>query len=496
MKIMKKLVSLTIAILMLISSIYADFEFPQTPTNCDFEGSLSFDVDVTGADADIDAALKTLSNGVTLTYSGTTIQEDNLKLQLYFESELKAEPFYLPLNFWFNLDLASENEMTYQIIVEAPSSLRAIAAADAPEMDVQYWLLDFGKMYKEMEMTDIFTDALDLAENESLKAWAEAFSAELLALIPVESTGENSFKIVLDDETAKELIITCIDTSLELALGEDILGILAGTDIEMQASDYEVIEEIKAELPKVYDVIRGVEIFPEDGIIYEATANSDGFITDEKMTLNMLIDVDGWICSIDTVYPELGLGEMDDLGILISIVFECENKYSNINAAQPIVLPALTDKNSIDVIDFMLSAMVVHAPKFEYERIRILFVDYDIRALEFPDAKPSMVNDRTMVPASVIFQELGGEMAYEEIDGKQIITGVLGENTVRLVIGNTTAYVNDEEVELDVAAYIDADYTMVPLRFIAENFGFSVDYDNEDTAEFYTCDLLVIVYSE
>ena len=491
---MKRLISLTIAIVMLISAVYADFDLPQTPTNCDFEGSLSFSVDVAGTDedADLNAVLRTLNNGAKITYRGTTIQKDELKLQLYFEAEIIAEPFYMPLKCWIDLDLAAEDGMVYKIILQAPESLRAMAVADAPELDVQYWFLDYAKIYEEMGMTDIFDNALNLSKNDALKAFAEELNAKLIAELPIESTGENAVKVALDDATAKEIVITCVDATFELMLSDEILGMLSGANLELTEGDYAVIEEIKAELPKVYDIIRGVEIFPEDGIVYEATADSDGFTTEEKMTLNMLIDIDAWIDGIDAVYPELELGGAEDLGIVISLAFECANKYSNINAAQPIVMPVLTDENSLDLFDFMLS--MTHTPEYEYEQIRILFIENDLRDIEFPEAKPTIVNDRTMVPASVIFRALGGEMAYEEIDGEQIITGVLGENTVKLVIGSTTAYVNDEEIELDVAAYIDADYTMVPLRFIAENFGFVVDYDVEDAAAIYNCDLLVVIY--
>jgi hypothetical protein len=50
--------------------------------------------------------------------------------------------------------------------------------------------------------------------------------------------------------------------------------------------------------------------------------------------------------------------------------------------------------------------------------------------------------------------------------------------SVKLKIGNTTAYVNEVDSELEVAPFIDpnSNRTLVPLRFIAETFGADVKY--------------------
>ena len=49
-----------------------------------------------------------------------------------------------------------------------------------------------------------------------------------------------------------------------------------------------------------------------------------------------------------------------------------------------------------------------------------------------------------------------------------------------LTIGSSTATVNGTEKELDSPPILINDRTMVPLRFIMENFGFDVEWSDED----------------
>lgn len=50
---------------------------------------------------------------------------------------------------------------------------------------------------------------------------------------------------------------------------------------------------------------------------------------------------------------------------------------------------------------------------------------------------------------------------------------------ISMTIGNDTAMVNGENVSLDSAPVVINDRTMVPIRFVAENFGFNVAWDGD-----------------
>ena len=50
---------------------------------------------------------------------------------------------------------------------------------------------------------------------------------------------------------------------------------------------------------------------------------------------------------------------------------------------------------------------------------------------------------------------------------------------MELVIGETTAYLNGEPLEMDTTAALENSRTIVPIRFISEAFGVHVDYDDD-----------------
>lgn len=88
---------------------------------------------------------------------------------------------------------------------------------------------------------------------------------------------------------------------------------------------------------------------------------------------------------------------------------------------------------------------------------------------------PVVVNDRTLVPVRAIIEEMGGTVSWNE--GTQTARLAYGRDEIRLTIGSETAYLNNEAYTLDVAPMTINDRTMLPIRFIAESFQFSVDWD-------------------
>lgn len=101
--------------------------------------------------------------------------------------------------------------------------------------------------------------------------------------------------------------------------------------------------------------------------------------------------------------------------------------------------------------------------------------------LDFPDAQPTMVNNRTMIPLRAVMESMGAELEWDEATYQVKITR--GDTTVVLKIGETVLTVTQGEtttqVEMDVAPYIalETNSTYVPVRFVSEAFGFQVGWD-------------------
>ena len=93
------------------------------------------------------------------------------------------------------------------------------------------------------------------------------------------------------------------------------------------------------------------------------------------------------------------------------------------------------------------------------------------------DVPPVLKEGRALVPFRAIGEALTAEVDWDGSARKVTLT--LGDKTVQLFIGNKTAYVNGKAITLDVPAMLVEDRTMVPLRFISESLGASVQWSGE-----------------
>jgi hypothetical protein len=99
------------------------------------------------------------------------------------------------------------------------------------------------------------------------------------------------------------------------------------------------------------------------------------------------------------------------------------------------------------------------------------------KELQF-DAAPYIENDRTMVPLRALSEALGFQVKYDAADKR--ITLVKDRDEIVLWIGSTKVLVNGKEQVAEVAPVVRDDRTFVPLRFIAENLGAQVVWNQGD----------------
>lgn len=108
------------------------------------------------------------------------------------------------------------------------------------------------------------------------------------------------------------------------------------------------------------------------------------------------------------------------------------------------------------------------------------FIDGSIFGLDVP---PQIISGRTMVPIRIISEAFGAKVDWDG-DERRIDISLVGvdgtEKNVRMWIGRDTAEVEGIPVILDSPPTIVSGRTLVPVRFISEAFGASVEWNQQD----------------
>lgn len=107
---------------------------------------------------------------------------------------------------------------------------------------------------------------------------------------------------------------------------------------------------------------------------------------------------------------------------------------------------------------------------------RPLRVLLDGSELNFP-VHPTIVDGTTLLPMRKIFETLGATIEWKS-DTKTVVAK-RGAQTISITVSSQTALINGAEVHLEAAPVIQDGSTMVPLRLIAETFGYTVKWDGE-----------------
>lgn len=93
----------------------------------------------------------------------------------------------------------------------------------------------------------------------------------------------------------------------------------------------------------------------------------------------------------------------------------------------------------------------------------------------FNGAQPQVLMGRIVVPLRGIFEKIGAYVEYDP--ALHLITAHYQNQSIEIHMGNKIANVNGAEVLMEVPASIIEGSAMVPLRFLAESLGATVQFD-------------------
>ncbi len=109
----------------------------------------------------------------------------------------------------------------------------------------------------------------------------------------------------------------------------------------------------------------------------------------------------------------------------------------------------------------------------------IMYVNDNPQEIDVP---PTIIEGRTLLPIRWVAEPLGAEVGWDGNEKKVIVT--LKDTTIELWIGKSIAKVNGVDTPIDptnpkVVPMIISGRTMLPVRFVAENLGCKVDWDQD-----------------
>lgn len=100
------------------------------------------------------------------------------------------------------------------------------------------------------------------------------------------------------------------------------------------------------------------------------------------------------------------------------------------------------------------------------------------------DVAPFIENGSTLVPFRTIFEELGYTINWN--DSEKSIVAIRMGSQMKLIINNNNAVVNGEQKMMSLAPKIVNGRTFVPLRFVSENAGSNVEWDDSTKTAYIT----------
>ncbi len=105
---------------------------------------------------------------------------------------------------------------------------------------------------------------------------------------------------------------------------------------------------------------------------------------------------------------------------------------------------------------------------------------YNGQLMQYKDAVPEIINDRTMLPFRIALENMGATVSYD--DASRLVTASLNGRTITFTLEDSVIYIDENgqksQVTLDRPMIIKNDRTLVPIRFISSALGMQIGWDS------------------
>lgn len=142
-------------------------------------------------------------------------------------------------------------------------------------------------------------------------------------------------------------------------------------------------------------------------------------------------------------------------------------------------------KKVLQILTGVLSVTLLYTvPLYATETVEMYMDDHKVATESYNvfnregkyymDVLPQVINERTYVPISTITEFLGVSINWQDPH----ITINYNNTELILTIGENEAIKNGQTIKLDDSPYVRNGRTMVPLRFISEELGLGINYQD------------------
>ncbi|ALP39098.1 hypothetical protein ASL14_19090 [Paenibacillus sp. IHB B 3084] len=109
-------------------------------------------------------------------------------------------------------------------------------------------------------------------------------------------------------------------------------------------------------------------------------------------------------------------------------------------------------------------------------------VQVDGKNVKFPDAKPYVEQNRVLIPVRFVSESLGAKVDYKkEATGNKVNRAIVitqSDKTIHMNVNSDKVLVGDKIITLDVPARLQQERVYVPLRFVSEALGATVNWNS------------------
>ena len=464
-------------------------------------GNMEFNLSAEGLDEETQAIFDGFIdqiNGMKLSFSQKSVtNEEQTIAKAQIDADIQLPDMSLDSSIWVDMDMSGDKPVLKEIF-KLPSMLMNFLPSGAEK---EYIVLDFNSinesiadMGEDMPESVNFDETMAIAMKyqekfmDAFVDYIKNYDSDLSVVTKLDDKtvdGEKIkyYQVEFDNDSFKDFLKF---TTISLLQDENIIPLfkeymteimaLSGEEMPEELSITENIEEMIQKTRDFFVKLEDLTLLGEDGIVVTYGINEDGYFVSEEGELNFLIDTKEFMALVaDSMEEdEPTMEENEFLQDMPTPVFELSISYdttiNSINKDLEITMPLTTEENSIDYME-LIETMISQSQ--QDQKLMVFVEDQLVQFVNEPILADGsyLVSSRDMADAFHANITWNGETKEITIvkDDNQLI---FNANSKQLVKNGKTHALNTSIVIIDGVSFI-------PVRAVAENLGYTVDWDGE-----------------